>query len=192
MAGEKEEINGSRLDEKRVEGSRFEPICQATFCSADYSRSSCAVFAANLLNIDHFTRNEIQMDWSFGIFPIWFGSRFKILLVALRSFDLSTEGCFCEVLALPLLTCLGGVGRQDVYRPTVGSWLVFLWILIQLVFSLKVNQWSRIGRSDLRLCFLCSRLALIRDWCCFLNIPARITCDRWWFLVGHVYKLKIS
>ena len=142
MAGEKEEINGSRLDEKRVEGSRLEPICRATFCSADYSRSSWAAFAANLENIGNFTRNEIQIDWSFGIFPIWMGSRFKILLVALRSFDSSTEGCFCEVLALPLLACLSGVGRQDVHRPTVGSWPVILSILIQLVFSLKVNQWS--------------------------------------------------
>ena len=61
-------------------------------------------------------------------------------MVALRSFDSSTEGCFCEVLALPLLACLGGVGRQDVHLPTVGSWLVFLWIIIHLVFSLKVNQ----------------------------------------------------
>ena len=51
----------------------------------------------------------------------------------------------------------------------------------QLVFSLKVNQWSRIGRSDQRLCFMCSRLALIRDWCCFLpHGLLAIAGDFWW------------
>ena len=70
VAGEKEEFNGSRLDEKRVEGSRFEPIRIGHIGSADYSRSACAVFAANLENIDNFTRNEMQIDLSFGILPI--------------------------------------------------------------------------------------------------------------------------
>jgi len=41
---------------------------------------------------------------------------------------------------VPLLACLGGVGRQEVDRPTVGSWLVFFWILIQLVFSLRLTN----------------------------------------------------
>ena len=55
---------------KRLDVHVLSQSALATFCSADYSRSACAVFAANLENIDNFTLNEMQIDLSFGILPI--------------------------------------------------------------------------------------------------------------------------
>ena len=92
MAGEKEETRRSC----------FEPIRIGHIGSADYSRSACAVFAANLENID---KLDSQRDANRFVFWNSLDMNGQLLLkfywllyfVEPGSFDSSTEGCFCEV-----------------------------------------------------------------------------------------------
>ena len=51
------------IDEKRVQVSILSQSALATFCSADYSRSACAVFAANLENVDNWYIFQARMPY---------------------------------------------------------------------------------------------------------------------------------
>ena len=87
---------------KRLDLHVLSQSALATFCSADYSRSACAVFAANLENID---KLDSQRDANRFVFWNSLDMNGQLLLkfywllyfVEPGSFDSSTEGCFCEV-----------------------------------------------------------------------------------------------
>jgi len=71
------------IDEKRVQVSILSQCALATFCSADYSRSACTVFAANLENVDNWYIFHARMPY---MHPLYIGPR----LFLLRGLPLAT------------------------------------------------------------------------------------------------------
>ena len=51
------------IDEKRVQVSILSQSSLATFCNGDYPRSACAVFAANLENVDNWYIFHARMPY---------------------------------------------------------------------------------------------------------------------------------
>ena len=64
------------IDEKRIQVSILSQSALAIFCSADYFRSACAVFAANLENVDNWYIFYARMPY---MYTLYIGPRLFLL-----------------------------------------------------------------------------------------------------------------